>query len=550
MNTSKMHIYTDFHSDALRRILSTRHDIESIQESRSLGIIPAIKKSNKIDSSCFVWYSVEAIVKTFGTAEHEHSHAALIDKIAASMYAMASNLAESYKFVYFCSISHGWEGREIGTSPFSSFGSSYICAKLNTLLSEFSHSKSNFMLFDTQAWKDRCKKTLDDKNWFVTKCPYSIELQQQAASWLAMSISLMSNGRRCKVIFLDLDNTLWGGEVGENGWEGLRLGGHDHIGEAYKEFQKRLLELNKQGILIALLSKNSETVALDAFNKHPEMVLTLENIAAHRINFLPKHKNAQEILLELNIGADSAVFLDDNPGERGLMREFIPEIFVPDLPSDPCRYSSFLSSITHFNSVSLTEDDSIRVISYAQNKERSRGKSSFQSNENWINSLETQIEVSCLNDYNAARYIQLLNKTNQYNLKTRRLDAPSFKNWADQECNHSYVLSLKDKYGKMGIIALLGYTVTQENMEIEDFVLSCRVAERSVEETMVYILSQHAKKYAVERINLQAIPTTRNTPLMNFLHASNNIEPIGNDSFVINTKSEIPCPDGISISYS
>ncbi len=550
MTHSKLHIYTDFDSDALRRILSSRHKVDSTQESHALGVIPTIATSNKRDKSCFVWYSVESIMKTFLTEHGQSSGFTPIDNIVASMCNRAANLADSYKFVFFCAVSHGREGREIGSSSFSPYGSSYICAKLNTALAELSHNRSNFILFDTQAWKDKCKKPLDDKHWFLTKCPYSIELQREAASWLAMSISLMSNGRRCKVILLDLDNTIWGGEVGENGWESLRLGGHDHIGEAYKEFQERLLEVNKQGVLIAILSKNSEPVALDAFNNHPEMVLTSENIATHRINFLPKHKNAHDVLLELNIGADSAIFLDDNPGERGLMKEYMPDILVPNLPSDPCQYSSFLSSITHFNSVNLTEDDSLRVKSYVENKNRDRAKSSFHSCSNWIESLKTNIEVSSLNKYNQTRYVQLLNKTNQYNLKTRRLDAQSFQIWSEEEANHAYVLSLKDKYGKMGIIALLGYTVARETLEVEDFVLSCRAAERNIEETMVYILNQHASKYGCGRITLKAVPTTRNAPFMNFLHSNRNIEPIGNSTFVIDSISEISCPNGISISYS
>lgn len=547
MNTSKLHIYTDFNSDALRRILSSRHKIESTQVNHTLGIVATIEASNNINNSCFVWYNIESIMKMFSINHDESSHVPLAEDIVSSIYKVALALIDSYKFVYFCAISHGREGRKIGISPYSPHGSSYICAKLNTSLSELSHAKSNFILFDTQAWKDKCKKSLDDKYWYLTKCPYSIEIQREAASWLAMSISLTSNGRRCKVILLDLDNTIWGGEVGENSWESLRLGGHDHIGEAFKEFQERLLELNKQGIIIALLSKNTEQIALDAFNNHPEMVLKLENIATHRINFLPKHKNAQDVLSELNIDAASAVFLDDNAGERGLMREFMPDILVPDLPPDPCQYSSFLYSITQFNSLILTEDDSLRANSYTENKNRYRIKSSYHSSSDWIESLETRIDVSALNSYNRSRYVQLLNKTNQYNLKTRRLDSESFNLWADEDCNHAYVLSLKDKHGKMGIIALLSYTVTQEALQVEDFVLSCRAAERNIEETMVYILAQHSRKYAVGRINLQAVTTSRNAPLMRFMNSSKNIQCIDDTSYFIDSIREITCPKGISI---
>src|SRR5262249_44027937 len=203
-------------------------------------------------------------------------------------------------------------------------------------------------------------------------------------------------GAARKVVILDLDDTLWGGIVGDVGWQGLRLGGHDSVGEAFVDFQRHLKALTRRGILLAIASKNEEPVALEAIGSHPEMVLRAEDFAARRINWKDKAQNIVDLMADLNLGLQSAVFIDDNPVERARVREALPEVFVPDWPEARLLYSSTLVGLRCFDAPAISREDAERSRMYAAERQREDLKKQVQSIDAWLRSLETRARVEPL----------------------------------------------------------------------------------------------------------------------------------------------------------
>ena len=228
-------------------------------------------------------------------------------------------------------------------------GIEYHLSYMNYYLSELMNKEKNFYLLNSTKWLTNCgsEATYNSKLWYLMKSPFSNEFYNEAILDV-VSIFKTLKGLSKKLLVLDLDNTLWGGIVGDVGWKNLRIGGHDYLGEAFKDFQYKIKSLKNYGILLALCSKNNESTALEAIEKHPEMVLKLDDFVSYKINWNNKAKNILDITKELNIGLQSVVFLDDTPYERAYVKESLPEVTVPNLPLDPVNYSSFLSKLRYF----------------------------------------------------------------------------------------------------------------------------------------------------------------------------------------------------------
>ena len=549
MNNSKLIIYSDFNTQLLSKILSIKHGIQAEQAKGTIGLIPPLYKENSEVSSCLVWITVEGFIKSHklqSLAHKRKNYEIVIQKIESFTNAIES-LSEQYSNVFLCSFTKGRQIDHPGIGEYSECGNSFISSCLNASLAKLSFNQKNIYILDSEVWKRSCKKPIDDKSWYLTKCGFTTEMLKHAAGSIRFNLDLVNKGKTCKLILLDLDNTIWGGEVGENGWQGIRIGGHDHIGEAFAEFQEQLLKLSQLGIMIAIISKNDESIALEALKKHPEMILSLENICTHRINFLPKHINAIDIAKELNIGLDSAIFIDDNPSERLNMSKNLPEVMIAELPTDPCAYNSYISSLSVFKSFDITNEDVFRVQSYKENQRRVETKDSFKSAEDWIQALDTKLSIEPLCNQNITRFVQLLNKTNQYNLKTRRLGLPELEEWISCNDNYAYALHLKDVHGSLGIIALLSYTLVDRQVLVEDFVISCRAAGRNIEDSMIYFLKNIAIECKDHQIIFQAKRTAKNNPMITYLENSPNLFHYGNlDLGYIDKK--IPAPAGIELS--
>jgi FkbH-like protein len=241
-----------------------------------------------------------------------------------------------------------------------------------------------------------------------------------------------------KLLVLDLDGTLWGGTVGDDGWRNLRVGGHDPIGEAYRDFQAALLALSKRGALLGIVSKNDEHIALEALYSHPEMILRAECFAGWRINWEDKARNIVDLAEELNLGLDSGVFIDDNPVERDRIRHALPAVLVPEWPASPASYCLALAAMDCFDAPVVSVEDRHRTVMYMAERERKQSLEEAPGLEQWLAGLGLTMDVELLSETNLPRAVQLLNKTNQLNLSTRRLSAREFLAWAEHPDHQRY----------------------------------------------------------------------------------------------------------------
>jgi len=377
------------------------------------------------------------------------------------------------------------------------------------------------------------------KRWFLGKIAYGAGVFAEAARDVRAALR-GARGMARKLIVVDLDDTLWGGIVGDVGWEGLRLGGHDVVGEAHVEFQRQLLALSRRGIALAVVSKNEESVALEAMRWHSEMLIRPEQLAAYRINWRDKAANIVEIAKELNLGLQSVVFLDDNRVERGRVREALPEVFVPEWPSDPTLYPLALASLRCFDSPRISAEDRERNAMYALERVRTAERDQFSSLDSWLESLDVRVRFERLSARNLARATQLLNKTNQMNLRTRRLSEVEFLHWAQEPGNEVWSASVSDRFGDSGLTGLVSIHVDGETARIEDFVLSCRVMGRRVEDAMLWTAATRARGAGATSLTAELVPTKKNMPCRRYLDDSALTR--RDDTTYVASLSDMPTP--------
>jgi len=272
--------------------------------------------------------------------------------------------------------------------------------RMNLRLAENLEKASNIYVLNTHNWIAQAgAQAFSPKLWYLGKIPFGNEVFKAAARDIKAALRGMLGYAR-KLIIVDLDDTLWGGIVGDAGWENLVLGGHHHLGEAYADFQHALKSMQNRGILLAIVSKNEEQVALEAIRKHPEMVLTLEDFAGWRINWQDKVQNIIDLMTELNLGPQSAVFIDDNPVERARVKESLPEVLVPDWPEDPLFYPATLLSLRCFEMPSLSREDLARTTMYLSENKRRELKKTVSSLEEWLKRLSIRVQVEELHPAN------------------------------------------------------------------------------------------------------------------------------------------------------
>jgi FkbH-like protein len=384
--------------------------------------------------------------------------------------------------------------------------------QINLRLAEQLRADRRVVFLDVQRWLQTAgADAYSPRLWYMSKTPFQNSVFREASVDILAALDGI-HGRNKKVLVLDLDNTMWGGIVGDEGWERLRIGGHDPAGEAFVDFQRGLKRLMNRGVLLAIASKNEESVALDAIRRHPEMVLKLEDFAAWKINWRDKAENITELMSGLNLGLDSAVFLDDSLFERARVRETLPQVLVPDLPADPMDYPSFLGRLRCFDNPVISQEDRARTTMYVADRQRVALKSEGRSLQDWLNLLELRVVVEVLNGTNQERAVQLFNKTNQMNLSTRRLTAAELMEWAGVEGHKLWTFRIADKFGDYGLCGIGSFVHEGARGRLADFLLSCRVMGRGVEETMLCVVAQHARKLGCEELYAELIPTAKNQP--------------------------------------
>jgi FkbH-like protein len=318
-------------------------------------------------------------------------------------------------------------------------------------------------------------------------------------------------GRSFKCLVLDLDNTLWGGVVGDDGVDGLVLGQGSALGEAFVAFQDYARELSRRGVILAVCSKNDEANALEPFERHPEMVLRRADIACFIANWSDKASNLRAIAQELNIGLDSLVFVDDNPFERNLVRRELPMVAVPEVAEDPAYYPQAIADAGYFESLAVTEEDRERTSQYLGNRAREELKAATTDLESYLRSLEMQLVWRRFDNVGLPRIVQLINKSNQFNLTTRRYTEESVRAVMDDPHAFGLQLRLLDRFGDNGVIAIvIGRMQDDGDLLIDTWLMSCRVLGRQVEATTLNLLAQEARKLGARRLVGEYIPTKKN----------------------------------------
>jgi FkbH-like protein len=468
-----------------------------------------------------IWTRPDAAIGGFrmlmegGTVDH--------GDILAEVDAFASQIrsqAAAARFVFVASWALTPEQRGFGMLDLRAGGVASTLMRMNLRLAEQLDGVSNVFLLDAQRWvATGGLADVKPKRWFLGKISYGAGVFAEAARDVRAALR-GARGMARKLIVVDLDDTLWSGIVGDVGWEGLRLGGHDFVGEAHVEFQRQLVALSRRGIALAVVSKNEESVALEAMRSHPEMLIKVEQLAAYRINWRDKAANIVEIANELNLGLQSVVFLDDNRVERGRVREALPEVFVPEWPTDPTLYPLALASLRCFDSPRISAEDRERNAMYAMERVRTAERDQYSSLDTWLESLEVRVRFERLNQHNLARATQLLNKTNQMNLRTRRLSEVEFLRWAQQPGHEVWTASVSDRFGDSGLTGLVSFSVDGKTARLEDFVLSCRVMGRRVEDAMTWVAATRARAAGATGLVAELLPTKKNMPCRRYLDES------------------------------
>jgi FkbH-like protein len=332
-----------------------------------------------------------------------------------------------------------------------------------------------------------------------------------------------AKGKARKCLALDLDNTLWGGIIGEDGLEGIKLG-HDGIGRAFMDFQREVLRLHEQGVILAVCSKNNEADALEVFQKHPDMVLKLEHFAALRINWLDKPGNLRSLAEEINIGIDSFVFLDDNPIERGAVRQLAPEVLVPDLPRDPAEYPDFVRGLTCFNTLQLTDEDLKRGQFYAAERQRKTLQESAGNLDDYLKSLGMLLHVTPIDDFTRPRIVQLIHRTNQFNLTTRRHSEVDVLNMTPERGYHIFSIRLEDRYGDNGTVGVAILRLLDDDPAfprqrvalLDTLLMSCRILGRNVEQMFLAYLTDFAAQRGAQQVIGEFVPSAKNRMVADF----------------------------------
>jgi FkbH-like protein len=399
-------------------------------------------------------------------------------------------------------------------------GLANLLARANLTLAEKFAAHPNIVLLDAEFWQASLGRPAYDPRMFaVAKILYSQKLFEKAAAEIkAVLRGLLGQGK--KVIVCDLDNTLWGGILGDDGPQNIRLGAPDPLGECFHTFQAVLKGLRKRGILLAICSKNDEQVALSVIQDHPAMVLRKDDFVAWRINWKDKAENLLAMAEELNLGLDSFVFLDDSPQERDQVRQILPPVYTPDLPLSPSDFAPFLSSLSCFETSSLGKEDFQRTEMYQAQRGRKEALDLSGDLENWLGSLQIEVRAARLRLESLSRAAQLLNKTNQFNLSLRRLDEKSFWNWAQEPYNSAYTFHVSDRFGDFGLAGLASVSLEGPDALIVDFVMSCRVMGKKVEQAILgYTLAQ-ARAAGANRVTALPVNGPRNEPAKAFFAAT------------------------------
>ena len=399
----------------------------------------------------------------------------------------------------------------------SEFGFHEMIEELNKSLRHISKTHNSVYVYDFNQFvsKHGEKNVFDYRQYHIGDIQIALNFMPFFGYDLMGYIKPISGTNR-KCIVLDLDNTLWGGIVGEDGFDGIELG-HTSNGKAFVDFQKELLSLWNHGTILAINSKNNFDDAMKVIQDHPDMILREKNFASIKINWNDKAENLKQIADEINIGLDSIIFFDDDKINQERIKQEFPEVLTIELPDDPSQFSPILKELNDFNVLQRTDEDSKRGKMYAQQRERKEFEKSISSLDDFLKQLDIKIKIKKSNEFLIPRISQLTLKTNQFNLTTRRYQEEEIRNFSN---NTKFIVGcaqVLDKFGDNGITGVYIINKNEKSWLIDTFLLSCRIMGRGVENAILSQILIDAKTNGIEEIHAEFIQTQKNQPAENFL---------------------------------
>jgi FkbH-like protein len=376
----------------------------------------------------------------------------------------------------------------------------------------------NFYVFDLKRLVEEKGRNVlySRKLWYLS----GMKLSMKGMSILQKEMEVLLKavrGNRKKCLALDLDNTLWGGVIGEDGLDGIELEEFKE-GARFKDFQKRIREMKERGVILTVVSKNIWKDVEEVFEKHPHMVLKQEDIVSFKVNWKPKYQNLEELSEELNIGLDSFVFIDDNPIERGGIQHQLPQVVVPDFPSDTSLLERFIRGIhrDYFLGLHSTEEDKRKTELYQQIIRKDEALRSTASFEDFLESLETRIKIWKIKEEDIPRVSQLTMKTNQFNLTTRRYSEKDIRSFCESKDYELYVASVEDKFGDNGkVVVVILERKDNHIVELDTFLMSCRVMGKFIEDHILQFIENRLKEGGYKEFRTFYRKTNRNEPVSN-----------------------------------
>jgi FkbH-like protein len=383
--------------------------------------------------------------------------------------------------------------------------------KLNVLLMEYASEVPNFHICDISSVQNLVGKAafFQPSVYINSEMVLSIDVLP-AIAYKTLGIISALQGKFNKCIILDLDNTTWGGIIGDDGIENIQIGALG-IGKAFSEFQYWVKKLKNRGIIVAVCSKNTESIAMEPFEKHPDMVLKMEDIAVFVANWENKVDNIRKIQGILNIGFDSIVFLDDNPFERNMVREGIPQLTVPELPEDPAEYLEYLYTLNLFETVSFTEDDAARTKQYQVEAQRATLFEKFTNEDDFLQNLNMVSVVEPFTKFNTPRVAQLSQRSNQFNLRTVRYTEADLETLAASPGYFTFSFTLEDKFGNNGLICVvILQQLSPGVLFIDTWLMSCRVLKRGMENFTLNTIANFAQQKGYKYLKGEYIATAKN----------------------------------------
>jgi FkbH-like protein len=391
-----------------------------------------------------------------------------------------------------------------------SFARVNFLMRLNAEFAKYARSHSRFLINDIHYLSAQ----VGLNNWHGRAYWYNFHMALSPTATVPLAQNLAAivksvYGKSKKCLVLDLDNTLWGGIVGDDGVQNLILGRDHPVGEAFLDFQRYVKDLQRRGIILAVCSKNDIENAKEGFS-HPDSILKVEDFSVFKANWNPKPGNMREIARELNIGLDSLVFVDDNPAERALVADQLPEVAVPDVGSDVSRFAEALEHERYFEVDRVVQDDLKRAVYYNSNAQRSTYQAGFRDYGEFLASLEMTAEIGSFSAVYLERTTQLINKTNQFNLTTKRYTSAEVESISRDPGFVTLYGRLADRFGDNGLVSVLIGRVSGETLEVDVWLMSCRVLNREMELAMFDTLVEHCQARGIRRIVGVYIPTKKN----------------------------------------